>query len=75
MTIDGKYMNELERSTLIRITPEQRQAILDRFSSEPDPYAWSEQDITFQIGNFLGCGEFVKTMRGQSSALSDDLAF
>ena len=48
------------------ITNEQRFAILERFSIEPEPYEWSEQDITLQIRNFLGCGEFVKSIKNNS---------
>jgi hypothetical protein len=40
---------------------EQKDAILDRFGTEPWPYEWSEQDVSTQIQNLIGCGEFVKT--------------
>jgi len=46
-----------------KITDDQRAAILERFGTEPEPYEWSEQDIVTQIENFLGCGEFVKSIK------------
>ena len=47
----------------VYITKEQEGMILERFGTEPEPYEWSEQDISVQIQNYLGCGEFVKSIR------------
>ena len=32
-----------------RAYPNQQKAILKRFGTEPEPYEWSEQDISVQI--------------------------
>jgi hypothetical protein len=45
----------------VRMTDSQKFVILERFGTEPEPYEWTEQDISVQIQNFLGCGEFVKS--------------
>ena len=61
MTLTKTSLRKLQESLWIRkITDEQRAAILEQFSTEPEPYEWSEQDIMVQIQNFLGCGEFEK---------------
>jgi hypothetical protein len=60
MTIAKRDLKKWQESTFTPMTEEQRQAILDRFGTEPWPYEWTEQDIIVQIQNFLGCGEFVK---------------
>lgn len=51
------------------LTETQKNVILDRFGCEPEPYEWMEQDITVQIQNYLGCGEFVKSCN-QADSLS-----
>jgi len=66
MTIDRRYLANYEKSMRIHISEEQRTAILERFSVEPVPYEWSEQDIAVQMQNYLGCGEFVKTINSNS---------
>ena len=63
MTLTIRKLKKMEESMWIRFTKEQKQAILERFGTEPEPYEWSEQDIAVQIRNFLGCGEFVKPIR------------
>jgi len=50
----------------VNMTEAQKNAILERFGEEPEPYEWSEQDIVVQIRNFLGCGEFVKPINDNS---------
>jgi len=63
MILTEKNLRKWEISSYIRIAVDQRRIILDRFGSEPEPYEWTEQDIYVQIQNFLGCGEFVKSIR------------
>ena len=64
MTLTKRSLHKLRESMWIRkITDDQRAAILERFGTEPEPYEWSEQDIVTQIENFLGCGEFVKSIK------------
>lgn len=60
MTITKKYLRDLEKSARIHITDEQKQIILERFGTEPEPYEWSEQDIAVQIGNYLYYGHWEK---------------
>ena len=75
MTITARYLRNWEKSKLTPITSEQKRIILDRFSTEPDPYVWSEQDIEIQIRNFLNCGCWEKPMIShaeQSDLLFDD---
>ena len=63
MTLTKTSLRKWQESMWIRkISDEQRAAILERFGTEPEPYEWSEQDISIQIQNFLGCGEFVKSI-------------
>jgi hypothetical protein len=63
MTLTEKSLHKWSESTRTSITEEQKKSILDRFAIEPEPDEWSEQDIGIQIQNFLGCGEFVKTIK------------
>ena len=63
MTLTKKDLYKWEETTFTPLTAEQRRMILERFGTEPDPYEWSEQDIAVQIGNFLACGEFVKSVQ------------
>ena len=62
MTISAKYLREWENSNLTFISAEQKRIILERFSTEPDPYEWSAQDIATQIRNYLNCGHWEKPM-------------
>ena len=75
MTLTEKSLRMLQKSMRIRkITDEQEIAVLERFSTEPKPYEWTEQDIFVQIQNYLGCGEFIKSVkdkRGTSPQLSN----
>ena len=66
MTLTKKSLRKWAESARTLITEEQTNIILDRFGTEPEPYEWSEQDINVQIQNFLGCGEFVKTIKNSS---------
>ena len=76
MTLNKQRLAKLCESMWIRLTEEQEQIILQRFGTEPSPYEWSEQDITVQIQNFLGCGEFVRAIRpNQQSSLTIDVEF
>jgi len=76
MTITAKYLREWDKSNFTTITAGQKQIIIDRFSTEPDPYEWSEQDIAVQIRNFLNCGNWEKLMVDNShegvSLLNED---
>jgi hypothetical protein len=49
MTLTEKDLRKWEESTFTPFTAKQRQIILDRFGTEPEPYEWSEQDISEQI--------------------------
>ena len=60
MTINKKWLRKTTESLRVLITKEQERLILERFSEEPFPYEWSEQDIHVQIQNFIGGGEFVR---------------
>lgn len=51
MTLTKKSLQHWEESMLISLTAKQRQIILARFVSEPEPYEWSAQDIQEQIRN------------------------
>jgi len=62
MTMTKRDLRKWEESTFTPITVEQRRIILERFGTEPEPYAWTEQDICVQIRNFLGGGQFVKAI-------------
>jgi len=64
MTLSENTLKQWEESMRIKLSEKQRIEILQRFGSEPEPYEWSEQDIAVQIQNFLGCGEFVKSVKG-----------
>ena len=66
MTINKRWLRKTTESMRVLITKEQERLILERFSEEPWPYAWSEQDIVTQILNFLGYGEFVKSVQNNS---------
>ena len=70
MTLNKRKLRRWEESMFILLTEQQEQCILERFGTEPEPYEWSEQDIVVQIRNFLGCGEFVKSIQNNRSAES-----
>ena len=75
MTITKKYLRDLEKYSRITITTEEKATILERFGTEPEPYTWSEQDISVQIRNFLNCGHWEKPMvshADQADSLFDD---
>jgi len=63
MTINQKTLNKWAKSTFTSLTAKQKQAILDRFGTEPELYEWTEQDIFVQIQNYLDYGEFVKSIQ------------
>jgi len=66
MILTKKMLEQWEESMRVSLTEVQKTAILDQFGVEPEPYEWSEQDIAVQIQNFLGCGEFVKSIQDNS---------
>ena len=75
MTITKKYLRDLEKATFTTITPEQKEIILERFGTEPEPYEWSEQDISVQISNYLYCSHWEKPIvshADQAALLFDD---
>lgn len=49
MTLTEKSLRQWEESMFALFTAQQRQIILERFGTEPEPYEWSEQDIAEQI--------------------------
>jgi hypothetical protein len=79
MTIDRRYLRNLEKSAFIFISPEQKRVLLERFGTEPEPHVWSDQDIAIQISNYLYCGEFEKPMIDNSDGKridwTDDMLF
>jgi hypothetical protein len=63
MTLTKRDLQKWAKSAFVSLTAEQSRIILERFGTEPEPHEWSEQDIAVRIRNFLGCGEFVKTIQ------------
>jgi hypothetical protein len=55
MTLNKRKLKKLSDSMRVFITKEQKQLILERFSQEPWPYVWSEQDIIMQILKICQC--------------------
>ena len=53
MILTEKSLRKWEESLFAPITAEQKQLILDRFGAEPEPYEWTEQDISEQIRNII----------------------
>jgi hypothetical protein len=53
MTLNKRSIKKLQESMWVWFTAEQEQIILERFSEEPYPYEWSEQDISEQIDRIL----------------------
>jgi hypothetical protein len=49
MILTEKDLRKWEESMFTRLTTEQKQIILERFGTEPEPYEWSEQDIAEQM--------------------------
>jgi len=76
MTLNKRKLRKWVETMFTHISAQQEQNILERFGSEPEPYEWTEHDIAVQIRNYLGCGEFVKSIQdnsnGQSVFESDD---
>ena len=70
MILTEKDLRQWQESTSTPISVEQSRMILERFGVEPVPYEWSEQDISIQVQNYLGCGEFVKTMRRSGEGIT-----
>jgi DNA-directed RNA polymerase sigma subunit (sigma70/sigma32) len=49
MTLTAKSLWQWEESMFTSLTAQQRQIILSRFGTEPEPYEWTAQDISEQI--------------------------
>jgi hypothetical protein len=65
--------NDLQKWAESSFTPlntVQRQAILERFATEPEPYEWTQQDIYTQIRNYIDCGEFVKSVQDSANTIT-----
>ena len=81
MTLNKRKLKRWGESMWVHFSKEQEREILERFGEEPEPYEWSEQDIFVQIRNYIGCGEFVKSMidcgdlSGQPSTLPPGVDF
>ena len=60
MTINKRWLRKWQESMFISLTKEQEAIILDHFGTEPEPYEWSELDITIQLRSFIESGTFVK---------------
>lgn len=63
MRLARQRLRNWAQTNRITISAEQEIIILDRFSVEPDPYEWSEQDIYEQTRNFLKYGTFEKPIK------------
>jgi len=63
MTINKRYLDKYEKSMRVYIPEERKAVILERFGEEPEPYEWSEQDITKQIENYLDWGSWEKPVK------------
>ena len=70
MILTKKDLRKWQESTFTPVSAEQSRTILERFGAEPEPYEWSEQDISIQIQNYLSCGEFEKTMRRSGEGIT-----
>lgn len=53
MTLTKKDIQRLGEQSFMIITKAQEAEILRRFSEEPYPYEWSEQDIAEQIRKII----------------------
>jgi hypothetical protein len=60
MILSKIELQNMADSARILFTPEQEQAILERFGTEPEPHEWTGQDIACQIDNYLYYGAFEK---------------
>ena len=67
MTLTKTTLCKLQEFMWLRMTDAQRSAILERFGTEPEPYEWSEQDISEQILNYLYCGTFEKPITNHAT--------
>ncbi len=53
MVLTKKDLSRLQESMHHWFTSRQEQMILETFSSEPDDFAWTEQDIAEQIRKII----------------------
>ena len=53
MILTEKSLQQWEKSMFTPLSAQQRQIILGRFGTEPEPYEWTEQDISEQIRNII----------------------
>ena len=60
MTITKQHLAQWQENMRVSLNKAQETAILTHFGTEPEPYEWTEQDITEQIRYFLDYGSFVK---------------
>ena len=77
MILTDKSLQKWKESTFTLLNEEQRENILERFGTEPEPYEWTEQDIGVQIRNYLCCGEWEKSVmnNGAGKFLSRNVEF
>jgi len=63
MILTKRMLAQWTESMRVILTEEQKKAILKRFGEEPEPYEWSEQDISAQIDIFLRYGKWEKPIK------------
>ena len=68
MTLSKNMLAQWEESMRISLTEKQKSVILQRFGSEPEPFEWSEQDISEQIRIYLQWGVFEKPTHESSAS-------
>jgi hypothetical protein len=68
MTLNKRSLKKLSESMRVLFTDEQERIILERFGTEPEPYAWSEQDIAEQVRK-ISDGHYVHYEHSKHSEL------
>lgn len=53
MTLSKKELREWLDSMRYSVTNEQFDELFEKFGKEPEPYVWTEQDISEQIRKFV----------------------
>jgi len=61
MTLTKRSLKTLGEGMRIGFTEEQELLILERFSEEPLPYEWSEQDVFMQIRKIVAANPSSRT--------------
>jgi hypothetical protein len=69
MILTQKDLQKWAESSFTPLDAVQRQTILERFGTEPEPYEWTQQDIYAQIRNYIDCGEFVKSIQDNCNTI------